>query len=143
MTGQHGPEAGPIPCAGVVCMRGDEVLLVRRGAPPKRGEWSLPGGQIQRGETAADAALRELAEETGVRAEIVGLIDVVDLITPRHAYLLVDFAARWTTGEPVAGDDASDACFVPVETALERVAWGETRRIIRHAAALLDDLRPT
>ena len=65
----------PVPAAGVVCFRGDEVLLIRRGTPPREGEWSLPGGRIEWGERAADAALRELREETGceladVRAEL-------------------------------------------------------------------------
>lgn len=127
----------PVPAVGVVCLRGDEVLLIRRGQPPRLGEWSLPGGRIEPGEGARDAALRELFEETGVTAEIVGLIDVVDGVFPeieRH-YVLIDFAARWIAGEPVAGDDAAEAVFMPVAEALDRVAWDETRRIIRDAAA--------
>ncbi len=126
------PQAG----AGVVCLRVDEVLLIRRGQPPRQGEWSLPGGRIEWGETAAAAALRELGEETGVTAELLGLLDVVDGLfagaggaLERH-YLLVDFAARWLSGEPVAGDDATEARFWPVQTAIELVQWSETRRII-------------
>jgi 8-oxo-dGTP diphosphatase len=58
----------PQACVGVVCLRDDEVLLIRRGAPPLKGSWSLPGGRIEWGERAEDAALRELWEETGVEA---------------------------------------------------------------------------
>lgn len=133
------PLTAPVPAVGVVCLRGGEVLLIRRGAPPRLGEWSLPGGRIEPGERAIDAALRELREETGVEAELVGLIDVVDGLFPeagRH-YVLIDYAARWKSGEPIAGDDASDARFVPVEKALGMVDWAETRRIIRRAVEII------
>ncbi len=120
----------PVPAVGVVCLRGDDVLLIRRGTPPRLGEWSLPGGRMEPGERAIDAALRELREETGVQAEIVGLVDVVDgLFGDRH-YVLIDYAARWIAGEPMAGADAAEAVFLPVEEALARVAWSETRRVI-------------
>jgi len=127
----------PIPAVGVVCLRGDEVLLIRRGTPPRQGEWSLPGGRIEPGERAVDAALRELREETGVEAEITGLIDVVDGLFPeagRH-YVLVDYAALWVSGEPVAGDDAIEARFVALDQVATLVDWSETRRIIEVAAA--------
>lgn len=122
----------PTPAVGVVCFRGDEVLLIRRGRPPRQGQWSLPGGRIEPGETTLKAALRELHEETGVTAEILGLIDVVDGLFPeagRH-YVLIDYAARWIAGEPRAGDDAAEAVFLPLDEAVVRVDWSETRRIL-------------
>jgi 8-oxo-dGTP diphosphatase len=128
----------PVPAVGVVCLRGDSVLLIRRGTPPRQGEWSLPGGRIEPGERAVDAALRELGEETGIQAEITGLIDVVDGLFPeagRH-YVLIDYAARWVSGEPVAGDDALEARFVALDEVERLIAWSETRRIIRLAAAV-------
>ena len=127
----------PVPAVGVVCLRGDSVLLIRRGTPPRQGEWSLPGGRIEPGDRAVDAALRELGEETGVEAEITGLIDVVDGLFPeagRH-YVLIDYAARWVSGEPVAGDDALEARFVALDEVDSLIEWSETRRIIRLAAA--------
>ena len=126
----------PVPAVGVVCLRGDEVLLIRRGRPPKQGEWSLPGGRIEPGERTEDAALRELREETGVEARINRLIAVVDGIFPeagRH-YVLIDFAADWVSGEPVAGDDAMEARFVPLDQVEALVDWSETRRVIALAA---------
>ena len=127
----------PAPTVGVVCVRGDEVLLIRRGTPPRLGEWSLPGGRIEYGETLAAAAARELYEETGVRAELLGLLAVIDglfLEMDRH-YVLIDYLARWTSGEPRPGDDAADARFFPFEQAIEAVAWSETRRVLRLAQA--------
>jgi 8-oxo-dGTP diphosphatase len=129
----------PVPAVGVVCLRGDEVLLIRRAKPPRVGEWSLPGGRIEPGERAVEAAIRELREETGIEAEIAGLIDVVDGVFPeagRH-YVLIDYAARWVAGEPVAGDDAAEARFMPLAEAERVVEWDETRRIIRRAAEMI------
>lgn len=121
-----------------MCLRGDEVLLIRRGTPPLLGAWSLPGGRIEWGERARDAAIRELAEETGVEAELLGLIEVVDGLfgeaaAPERHYVLVDYAARWLSGAPRPGDDATEAAFHPV-AALEALGlWDETLRVIHLA----------
>lgn len=129
--------SSPIPAVGVVCLRGDEVLLIRRGKPPRVGEWSLPGGRIEPGERAVDAALRELVEETGVTARITALIDVVDGLFADAGlhYVLIDYAAEWVSGEPVAGDDALEARFVPLNQVEALIDWSETKRIIGLAAA--------
>jgi 8-oxo-dGTP diphosphatase len=127
----------PVPTVGVVCLKGDQVLLIRRGQPPRLNQWSLPGGRLEWGETLQVAALRELKEETGVEAELLGLLDVVDGVFParpggeisRH-YVMIDYAARWVAGEPVAGDDAAEAKFVSLDEAMALVEWDETRRVI-------------
>ncbi len=132
----------PVAAVGVVCLRGDEVLLIRRGKAPLEGDWSLPGGRIEFGETAVDAARRELLEETGVSARIGPLLDVVDAIFgdahDRYAshHVLIDFAAIWLGGEPEAGDDAREARFFSAEDAINAVRWKETKRIIRAALDL-------
>ncbi len=138
-------ERGPVVAVGVVCLRGDDVLLIRRGAPPFENQWSLPGGRIEWGERARDAALRELKEETGCDAEILALIDVVDAVMtarsggepdsrePWGHYVLIDFAARWVAGEPAAGDDAREArFFAPAEIEVLGL-WEETLRVIETA----------
>ncbi len=117
----------------MVCLRGGSVLLIKRGKPPREGQWSIPGGRIEPGETAVAAALRELREETGVEAELLGLVDVVDYIAPERHYVLVDYAARWLSGEPVAGDDATDARFVPLDDVRALGLWDETVRVILQA----------
>jgi len=132
----------PVPTVGVVCLRGDEVLLIRRGTPPRLNQWSLPGGRLEWGETLEVAALRELKEETGVEADLLGLIDVVDGVFParpggeitRH-FVLIDYVARWVSGEPVGGDDAAEAKFVSRDEAMALVEWDETRRVIAEAYA--------
>ena len=136
------PVQRPVPTVGVVCLKGDQVLLIKRGTPPRLGQWSLPGGRIEWGEAVDVAALRELKEETGVEAELPGLLDVVDGVftsretgeTTRH-FVMIDYAARWTGGEPVAGDDAADARFFTREEAMDAVEWDETRRVIEAAYA--------
>lgn len=135
----------PVPTVGVVCLRDQEVLLIKRGTPPRLGQWSVPGGRLEWGETLQVAALRELKEETGVDAQLLGLIGVIDGVFParpspdgkggeitRH-YVLIDYAARWTGGEPVAGDDAAEARFVSRDEAMALVEWEETRRVIAEA----------
>jgi len=148
MSGSAKPvsDLRPIPAVGIVCFRGDEVLLIRRGTAPRRGEWSLPGGRIEPGEAAKDAALRELFEETGVTASITGLVDVVDALFENRAgdlitrhYVLIDYAARWIAGEPVAGDDAAEAKFFHPTQLHELNLWDETQRVITIAARLIQN----
>lgn len=139
------PSRTPIAAAGVVCFRGEDVLLVRRGAPPLEGAWSLPGGRIEWGERAADAALRELKEETQCSAELIGLVDVVDAVFTRRSgadspwghYVLIDYAARWTEGEPKAADDAREARFFTPDELDGLELWSETRRVIDAARRMI------
>ncbi len=135
----------PIAAVGVVCLRGDDVLLIRRGAPPLQDRWSLPGGRIEWGERTADAALRELKEETGCDADLIGLIDVVDAVLTKSGasseppwghYVLIDYAARWRAGEPRGGDDATDARFFARQEIQALDLWDETLRIIEAARAM-------
>lgn len=119
----NAPTPAPWPRCGAsaAIFRGAEVLLVQRGKGALRGLWSLPGGHIEPGERARNAALREIREETGIEAELSGLLDIHEVLRndadgrlAAH-YLLVVFIGRWVSGEPAAGDDAAAARFVPVE----------------------------
>ena len=137
----------PVVGVGVVVLRGSDVLLIRRAEPPRKDRWSIPGGKQERGETVRDAAHREIREETGVEIALIGLVDVVDGIS-RDAtgaaishYTLIDFAAEWVSGEPVAGDDAAEARWTSLENLDDYRLWSETRRIIAAAAAMRDDAR--
>ncbi|WP_266064068.1 NUDIX hydrolase [Brucella intermedia] len=107
----------PIPAVLAVVIRGRSVLLVRRANPPDAGLWGFPGGKIEFGESLAQAAVRELFEETGVQAETGPVITAVDAFdrdadgTVREQYVLVAVFCRWRTGEPIAGDDALEAAW--------------------------------
>ena len=119
--------------------RDDRVLLIRRGKPPRRGDWSLPGGMQEIGETVFEAAAREVQEETGVTISDIALIDVVDSITldddsrVQFHYTLVDVVAKWRSGEPAGGSDAMHAEFMSFDEASKIVLWRETHRIIAKA----------
>ncbi len=120
---------------GVVVWLDDSVLLIQRGSTPRKGQWSIPGGMQQLGETLRDAGIREVREETGVTIAIDGLVDVVDAIIPdgdriRTHYTLVDFYGHWISGEPVAGDDAAAVKWAPYNTLTDYGLWSETMRII-------------
>ena len=133
----------PVVGVGVVVWRDDTVLIVRRGHPPRLGEWSLPGGSQEIGESVAEAALREVREETGLSVQLIGLVDVVDSIIRdssgrlEHHYTLVDFAARWITGAPRPGDDVTDVRWVRADDADQFVSWKETLRVIDQSKDLL------
>ncbi len=118
-------------CVGVVCIRGEEVLLIQRGTAPRKGEWSIPGGRIEAGETEAQAALRELTEETAVKASLLTKITALDADFEGYHYRLHDYLARWTSGEPKAGDDADKARFIPLSEIETLDMWPETVRVIR------------
>jgi len=130
-------------CAvGVVARRNGEVLLVRRGHPPNVGEWSVPGGAQEVGETVFEAAVRETLEETGVVVAPRAVIEVVDAVTRDEAgrirfhYTIVEIAADWVSGDPAAADDARDARWVSADELETVLTRSETRRIVRLAMNL-------
>ena len=123
----------PIDCVGVICFRCDDVLLIKRGTAPRKGEWSIPGGRIESGESERDAALRELFEETGIMAALETKAATIDANFEGFNYRLHDYAARWISGEPRFGDDAADARFVSQEELDSLGMWPKTREVIETA----------
>lgn len=118
MTDSREYPAQPIPGVGVVVWRDDAVLLIRRGKPPRGGEWGIPGGVVELGETWRDAAQREVREECGIEIEIGKIVDAIDVIVRDDAvrvqyhYAIVDFAATYLSGEVRAASDVLEARWV-------------------------------
>ena len=131
--------AHPIVGVGTVVWSGERVLLVRRARPPRQGQWSLPGGAQQLGETVADAARREIREEAGIEVELGPIVATIDLIERdeagevRYHYTLIDFTAEAVSGPLTAGDDAAEARWFQLPELPALGLWSETIRIIERA----------
>ena len=146
MTDREFPSR-PIVGIGIVVIkhdpRGDQVLLCQRGKPPNLGSWTLPGGAQEVGETCEDAARRELFEECGLLVGPLHFCAYVDTIRRdadgrvRFHYTILDFAARWESGEPIAGSDVTAAIWAPLDTLEPYELWSEAHRVIAVARRLV------
>ncbi len=121
-------------CVGAIAVTGERLLLVRRGHGPAAGKWSVPGGRVEAGETLAEAVVRELAEETGLEGVCGPFLGWVERIGVDHHHVILDFRVTvLDPGEPVAGDDAVEAAWVPVaEVADLRLVTGLTEFLHDH-----------
>ena len=111
-------EAPPRPqlAVGAVVVDDDALLLIRRATEPAAGRWSLPGGRVEWGESMAHALVRELLEETGIECVVGELIGWVERMGEDHHFVIFDFAATpLSFDDPVAGDDALEVRWVPLE----------------------------
>ncbi len=108
----------PILSVGAVVTSGDAVLLVRRAQEPRKGQWSLPGGAVEVGETLVAAVQREVFEETGLLVDVGPLLEVLDRIFTdgdgrvEYHYVLLDYACTPIAGQLTARSDAADARWV-------------------------------
>ena len=128
---------------GIVVIKDDRVLLCRRGKPPNVGSWTLPGGAQDLGETCESAARRELMEETGLEVGPLHFCAHVDTIRRdedervRFHYTILDFAARWVSGEPAAATDVEAVEWAPLNALEPYDLWSEAHRIIGIARGLV------
>jgi 8-oxo-dGTP diphosphatase len=132
----------PLLAASLACFRDGAVLIARRARGANRGLWSLPGGGVEFGETAAEAARREFFEETGAQAEIIGLADIVESIgrdpdgrVERHAVILA-FAGRLTVGEPAPSAEAEAIAWVSPDGLAAYETTPDLAAVVRRAAEL-------
>jgi mutator protein MutT len=106
----------PEVCVGAIAIDNERLLLIRRGRGPAAGEWSVPGGRVEAGETLAEAVVRELIEETGIEGVCNELVGWVERIGDDFHHVILDFHVTVLEGrKPVAGDDAAEAAWVPLD----------------------------
>ena len=128
---------------GIVVLRPGGVLLVRRGRAPALGAWSLPGGAQELGETAEQAARRELLEETGLTVGPLLLAANVDSIhhdaegRVQYHYTILDFAAAYAGGDARPGGDVTDIGWAAFDAFEDYALWDEARRVIALSRKLL------
>ena len=133
---------------GIVIHEG-RALLIRRGSEPLRGEWSIPGGSLELGETLEEGVIRELLEETGLDVRISGIVEIFERIfpgepprfvegkpRPQYHFVIVDYLCERVSGEPRAGGDALDVAYAR-EDELERFHLTETALRVLHKAFAL------
>lgn len=142
------PEKPVVGIGGVVIEDG-RALLIRRGSEPLRGEWSIPGGTLEIGESLQEGVARELLEETGLTVRVLDLIEVFDRIfpadakgddnlsgRPKYHYVIVDYLCERISGEARAGSDVTDVAFA-AEDELEKFRLTQTAtRVLRKAFAM-------
>ncbi len=129
----------PLVGVGALIVEANRIVLVRRGSPPSKGDWSIPGGLVRVGETLRDAVVRESSEETGLSVEPGELVELVERIVPDHQgtiryhYVIADFLCRVSGGGLRPGSDAPDAKWVPREQLEEMGLADITLKVLRAA----------
>ena len=119
-------------------IRDGRALLVRRGSEPLKGQWSIPGGTLELGETIAEGVARELREETGLDVRVVELIEVFERIfpgegRPQYHFVILDYLCEAPNGTPQPGSDVTDVAFASEEELARYNLTPTATRVIQSA----------
>ncbi len=145
--------AAPLLGVGAFVFAADgSLLMIQRAQEPARGQWSIPGGLVEVGESLHAAVAREVHEETGLLVEPIAMVEVVERILReetdaarvRYHYVLTDYLCRVTGGTLVAGSDAAQACWVPAsawQPEASTMIEGFTRPVLHKAWSLWSEHR--
>jgi ADP-ribose pyrophosphatase YjhB (NUDIX family) len=132
----------PVVGVGGVVIRDGRALLIRRGSPPLEGQWSIPGGTLELGETIAEGVRRELREETGLEVHVLDLIEVFDRIfpdgegRPQYHFVIIDYLCESAVGPPRAGSDVTDVAWAGEEELARFDLTAAATRVLKKAFAL-------
>lgn len=139
----------PIVGVGGVLIESGKALLIRRGSEPLLGQWSIPGGTLELGETLTEGVARELLEETGITVRVLDLIEVFERINPyappesrdrnsrpRFHFVIADYLCEKISGEAKAGGDATDVAYVTEEELSQYKLTEAATRVLRNAFAM-------
>jgi mutator protein MutT len=138
------PDRPVVGVGGVVIEQG-RALLIRRGGEPLKGQWSIPGGTLETGETLEEGTRREMEEETGLRVRVVELIEVFERIfhdpagdarRPRFHFVIMDYLCERISGEARAGGDVTDVAWVPENDLAAYALTPTATRILKKAFAM-------
>ena len=140
----------PMVGVGGVVIRDGRALLIRRGSEPLKGEWSIPGGMLEIGETLVEGVERELLEETGLTVRVIELIEVFERIShaevageipgkkrPLYHFVIIDYLCEAVNGEAVAGSDVTDLAFATEEELPRFKLTPAATRIIQKAFVMV------
>jgi 8-oxo-dGTP diphosphatase len=139
----------PVVGIGGVLMEDNRTLLIKRGTEPLLGQWSIPGGTLELGESLQDGVAREMLEETGLEVRVLDMIEVFDRIFlepeakivngkpgPKYHFVIVDYLCERVSGTPQAGSDVTDLAFAR-EDELENFHLTPTAtRVLKRAFAM-------
>lgn len=136
----------PIVGVGGVVIRQNHVLLIRRGREPLKGEWSIPGGMLELGESLEEGIKREVLEETGLNVQPLETLTVFDRVQKngkrvQYHYVIIDYLCRPLTGRLKAGSDVLDACWVPRQELRQYHITPKAASVIADAFRLADKRR--
>jgi len=142
------PDRPVVGVGGIIIDQG-RTVLIRRGSEPLLGQWSIPGGTLELGETLEQGVARELLEETGIQVRVLDLIEVFDRIylddgvtseqankKPRFHYVIADYLCERIAGEPRAGSDVTDVAFAREEELAKFRLTETAMRILKKAFAM-------
>jgi 8-oxo-dGTP diphosphatase len=148
VTGRREYPERPMVGVGGVVIANDRALLIRRGSAPLKGEWSIPGGMLEIGETLVQGVQRELLEETAIEVKILDLIEVFERISPdkdgrpQYHFVILDYLCEVIRGEARAGSDVTDVAWAEESDLTKYSLTPIATRVIQKAFKLSRDLKP-